>query len=463
MSNPSESSLRFVDVFAGLGGFHLALSSLGHTCVFASEIDDELRRVYIENFPSMRPGSVVGDIRAHHREIPDHDVLCAGFPCQPFSKSGHQNGHLDTRGTLFHDIFLIAQEHRPEYILIENVGNFEQHDGGRTWSIAKASLQELGYTVVATEHVKSGGHGLLSPHHLGFPQSRDRFYAVARRGPLSADVLPEPARYKVTAVGPYLQKNSQLDEPTRNAARLSALQRSCIEHWNKLIEALPSSVEPPWFPLWTDEFGAIYPFERTTPWGCSSETLLRATAGLGGRRAMSRAELMGLLPSHAREQTTIFPDWKKKFIRLNREWFAENRRWLPKGWLEELRETFPPSMRKLEWNCKGERRDLWKHVLQFRPSGLRAKRMSSIPALVSLTTTQIPIIGPRRRFITPIEALRLQGFPDGHRLPGTREAAFRALGNAVHVGVATEIAARTLNPRPAAAIESDARAQLAFA
>lgn len=454
MTSGSAGPLRFVDLFAGLGGFHLALSSLGHECVFASEIDGELRGLYLKNFSDMPPSAIVGDIREHRKEVPEHDVLCAGFPCQPFSKSGNQNGHDDTRGTLFHDIIQIAKKHKPEYILLENVGNFEQHDQGRTWAIAKSSLENLRYAVIATEHVKSGGRGLLSPHHLGFPQSRDRFYAVARRGPLSKDILPMPIRTHETSLEPVLEANNALDAGSRSASQLSKLQKQCINHWNILVKALPKSVEPPWFPLWTDEFDARYPFDRTTPFACSKETLVRATAALGGTRAMSRPKLLDLLPSHARDRTKRFPDWKRKFIRLNREWFQANERYIPKGWLDKLRDDFPSSLRKLEWNCKGETRDLWEHVLQFRPSGLRVKRMSSIPALVSLTTTQIPIIGPRRRFITQVEALRLQGFPDDHALPESREAAFRALGNAVHVGVVTEIASRLLSHHVKATVDS---------
>jgi DNA (cytosine-5)-methyltransferase 1 len=456
--------VRFVDLFAGLGGFHLALSSLGHKCVFAAEIDEELRELYLENFPDMSRETVVGDIRKHLHDVPHHDVLCAGFPCQPFSKSGYQDGHLDTRGTLFHDIVLIAKQHAPEYIILENVGNYEQHDGGRTWSIARKSLQRLGYAVVATEHRKSGGQGLLSPHHLGFPQSRDRFYAVARRGPLAEDILPQRVAAQAKHLSTYLQANSELASTERDSATLSDQQRQCIDHWNILIKAFPESLEPPSFPLWTDEFGATYPFEKKTPFKCSIETLVRATSYLGGTRRMSRNELMGLLPSHARDRRSAFPSWKKRFIRQNREWYETNRRWIPKGWLTELRESFPASLRKLEWNCKGEMRNLWSHVLQFRPSGLRVKRISSIPALVSLTTTQVPVIGPRRRFITTVEALRLQGFPDDHQLPSSREAAFRALGNAVHVDVIKAISAQLLGlGLTSASVESDSVGRVASA
>jgi DNA (cytosine-5)-methyltransferase 1 len=434
--------LKFIDLFAGLGGFHLALQALGHDCVFASEIDDDLRELYAENFPRASK-YLVGNIRLHQDRVPSHDILCAGFPCQPFSKSGFQDGRFDTRGTLFQDIVAILKKHQPTYVLLENVGNFEQHDAGRTWALAKAKLQRLGYTVVATEHVKSGGHGLLSPHHLGFPHARERFYAVCRRGPLSGDVLPPPDRLRITDVRPYLQAASQLTDDDVAETKLSTSQVSCINHWNALLRELPQDVEFPSFPLWSDEFGATYSYERPTPFKARKDLLLKWTRKLGGVDEMTRYELMGLLPSYARDEVSRFPDWKVRFIEQNRQWYRRNRASFPPGWLERIR-TFPSSLRKLEWNCKGEERNLWAHVLQFRPSGLRVKRMQSIPALVALTTTQIPIIGPKRRYITRTEALRFQGFPSSFQLPKDRQAAFRSLGNAVHVDVATAIAARLL-------------------
>jgi DNA (cytosine-5)-methyltransferase 1 len=452
-----RSSLKFIDLFAGLGGFHIALEALGHDCVFASELDDELRSLYQRNFPGSAK-YLVGDIRSHRLQVPPHDILCAGFPCQPFSKSGFQDGQFDTRGTLFHDIVAILKEHQPKYVLLENVGNFEQHDGGRTWQVAKGKLQRLGYTVLATEHVKSGGHGLLSPHHLGYPHTRERFYAVCARGPLSSDVLPLPDRKRKTDVRRYLQRASELTDQDLAETKLTAQQISCIEHWNTLHKALASGQEFPSFPLWSDEFGSRYAYDGLTPFKARKELLLRWTKGLGGRAEMTRRELINLLPSYARDEVGRFPHWKARFIQQNRAWYRSHMSSFPPQWLAVTR-RFPASLRKIEWNCLGEDRDLWGHVLQFRPSGLRVKRMHSIPALVALTTTQIPIIGPLRRFITRAEALRFQGFPDGHQLPTDRDAAFRALGNAVHVDVARSIAARLLGHQISTHITSTSESQ----
>ena len=110
--------------------------------------------------------AILGDIRHAKDQVPPHDILCAGFPCQPFSKSGTQAGMKDkTSGTLFHEILEILEAHKPTYLILENVGNFERHDDGQTWRIVKTSLRRLGYDVKGTEHMASGGEGLLSPHH----------------------------------------------------------------------------------------------------------------------------------------------------------------------------------------------------------------------------------------------------------------------------------------------------------
>lgn len=175
--------IQFVDLFCGIGGFHLALSSFGADCVFASDIDEEARTVYQKNF-GLHPH---GDIRKITNEnIPPHDILCGGFPCQSFSVSGTQAGFNDEKiGKLFFEIIRIADFHKPRVILLENVANLETHDNGNSINRIIAELKAIGYQPF---------YHVLNALDFNIPQSRKRLYIIAFNNELKINkfIFPQP-------------------------------------------------------------------------------------------------------------------------------------------------------------------------------------------------------------------------------------------------------------------------------
>lgn len=170
---------KFIDLFAGIGGFHIALHNLGAECVFASEWDEAARKTYEANFRKISPDlferdNFVGDItKIDKSSIPDFDILCAGFPCQPFSQAGRKLGFADTRGTLFFDIEEIIRLKKPKAFFLENVRGLLKHDNGRTFEVIQKTLTEgLGYSLHFAI-VKASEHGL--------PQHRPRLFMIGFR------------------------------------------------------------------------------------------------------------------------------------------------------------------------------------------------------------------------------------------------------------------------------------------
>lgn len=435
--------MRFVDLFAGLGGFHLALRRLGHECVFASELDEDLRQLYKRNF-GIIPAGNIRDVPTS--TVPKHDFLCAGFPCQPFSKAGEQEGvECPKWGDLYEDhVLRIVRHHRPSYLLIENVPNIQYHGNGDTWKRVVGALERAGYDVQARR---------LSPHHFGVPQIRERVFIVGSRTGLQSFKWPEPR-----TSADELSIRDVLDRNPNNAPRLSHQVISCLQTWQDFLKRSPRRVELPSFPIWSMEFEATYPFEEVTPYKHGLEKLghYKGSHGIPLSLVVAK-ERLALLPSYSRtKKRKRFPDWKIDFIRDNRDFYRENKRWI-EPWLYQILK-FPPSLQKLEWNCKGEERNIWDYLIQFRASGVRVKRATTAPSLVAMTTTQVPIIGWERRYMTPRECSRLQSMQGLRYLPSSYTRAYEALGNAVNAKVVELIAEALLDQQRKGAIDRSARA-----
>jgi len=159
-------SYKFIDLFAGIGGFRSGFEKHGCKCVFTSEIDSHAQEMYGLNYDD----TVHSDItQIDEKKIPNHDILLAGFPCQPFSIAGEKKGFNDTRGTLFFDIERILKEKKPKVVVLENVKHFKSHDKGNTIKVVLTALQELGYTT---------NWQVLNAKDFGVPQNRERTIIV---------------------------------------------------------------------------------------------------------------------------------------------------------------------------------------------------------------------------------------------------------------------------------------------
>lgn len=452
-----HNDIKFIDLFAGLGGFHFALEELGCKCVFSSEIKDDLRKLYRINFPN---SWIEGDItKVNPADIPDHDILCAGFPCQPFSQAGKRQGFEDEkdRGNLFYYICDIVKEHRPRYILLENVSNLKGHNGGNTWKVIHSKL---------SDPIESGGlnyevrEEILSPHQFGLPQHRRRIYIVCEArecGKLDGFEFPRPNNRTCDIT-------KMVDASDTDYLPLKAETRNQLRAWQEFIDQCISHRETiPSFPIWAMEFGATYEFKEKVPAHQSVEDLIRYRGKLGCEiRGTDAGSCLACLPNYAQTgKDEKFPSWKVRYIEQNREFYKRNRGWLD-TWLKKVK-GFENSHLKMEWNCgRGATPTLRDKIIQFRASGIRVKLPTFSPAL-NLCGTQIPIFpwvklpaetlsegdAQTGRYMTRREAALIQGMKkltfgnDSYQLSVSRS--YEALGNAVNVTIVKHIAKKLLS------------------
>jgi len=442
MTKKSKDSFKFIDLFAGIGGFHHALSSIGGECVLTCELDKACQKTYTATFPkagtkfplisnireitrydaddenSLRTASEINKL------VPDHDILCGGFPCQPFSKSGEQKGVMDkTRGTLFFDIVQIIEAKKPKYIFLENVRNLAGPRHVDTWTTIIQSLKLQGYVV--SEYPL-----IFSPHLLpvelgGAPQVRERVFILGvRKDHESNNVLNialfndylvnkkfwDPEKWQIKN---FLLNDSDIENIKKY--NISNDEMAYLEAWNYFVENIKLD-KLPGFPIWAFAF--------------TKEPII----------------------------TSDMPAWKKTFLLKNSNFYNENKKFIDSflkmkwGYEKKKLLEFPYSRQILEWQAKRQHptskgRTLNDLVIQFRPSGIRVKPATYLPALVAITQTSV--MGPKLREkaknfrkLTPVEAGRLQGIPDNvfaNNFTLDKDA-YKQLGNAVNVGIIRAVA-----------------------
>lgn len=385
-------SFRFIDLFSGIGGFHQAMKQLGGECVLASEIDEFCNKLYKTNY------GISSDVNVRDldekMDVPEHDVLCAGFPCQAFSKAGKQVGMKDeTRGTLFFEIERILREKHTPYIVLENVRNLVSHDNHNTWRIIHNVLVECGYRLTEKPLI-------LSPHQFGIPQLRERVIILGKYDPENVDVPLEielDATVKKTECSIY---DILTDGKVDDKYYISEYETMVLTAWDEFYKNINRKTIG--FPIWADYFRC------------------------------------GQIPEE-------YPAWKKEFVSKNMELYKENKVFID-SWFEKYNDLkdFIPTHHKMEWQAGETIKSVWEGVIQMRPSGIRIKTPTCFPALVAMV--QIPIIGKYRRRLTVEEAGKLQSFPnpirdeelmdENHFLCDSNDQqAYKQFGNSVNVEV----------------------------
>ena len=406
---------KYIDLFAGIGGFHLALDGLGGECVFASEIDAKAAEVYKINHLAGREEVMHGDIIALTDPsvsplVPEHDVLAAGFPCQPFSKGGFQKGINEARGTLFFNIVSILKDRNPRYFVLENVRNLIGPRHQETWETIYEILTGMGYWVSRTPTVLSPH--LIPPESGGSPQVRERVYIIGIKKELLTDgqivenekfIIPLK-QFKDFSPSTWNVKRDIAEKNSRGEV-LNADRKLALEIWADFLKTVgtqDSTRSLPGFPIW--------------------EWALEETPKIS--------------PND--------PKWKVDFLRKNSELYVSNKDAVD-NWRNRnpLITSLPNSYRKFEWQA-GAQNTLRGTAIQFRPSGIRVKVANYLPALVAMNQTSY--LYDEGRFLSVQEAAKLQGFPiDFNFGSQPNQASFKQLGNAVCVGVVRYVLTETLS------------------
>ena len=382
------------------------MEKLGGKCVFASEIDPNCQITYAQQFDM----TVHGDINQCLNEIPKFDVLCAGFPCQTFSKAGKQEGFSDViKGKLFFRIIDILKAHDEcKFIILENVRNLA--DDEAFWSVIQNELRKLDFYITQDPIIKS-------PDYFGIPQTRERVYILGIKKSLRDETKLTNGwihtndlqldNYMNPCMDGDAFKIIDLDNKTNKSYVISSQELKVINAWEEFKKNIIPHNEIA-APIWLDYFG----MDETVSF----------------------------------DENNI-PKWKMRFINNNRKLYHDHKAEID-AWYEEHKDCLTMKIyRKFEWNCGLNYTPFKNCIIQFRQSGLRVKRSNCFPSLVAIVNT--PIIWDKKlkryRRITVREAANLQCFDKDFKFVGSDKTCFKQLGNAVNVEVIRIITLRLFN------------------
>jgi DNA (cytosine-5)-methyltransferase 1 len=388
-----STTIKFIDLFCGIGGFHQALSRFSNTeCVFACDIDEKCRKIYEKNY-KIKPEKDITKIDIS--KIPNFDVLCGGFPCQSFSNSGKKKGFDDSRGNLFEYILKIAVSKNPTFLFLENVKHIKKIDNGKVFTHILSRINESGYYVGENTIFE------LSPHQLGIPQQRERVIFVCIR----KDIYDEKKQIPLSSpsIPIDLHKILETDPIQIEKYRISSETEDILKIWNEIIQQMNAN-------------------ENLSPTILCHE----------------------FYRNYSPTEFQLLPDWKKDYIQKNRplyekyrekwdQWYNKNQTFLQK------KEIYG----KLEWQVGKTKTNesIFDHFIQLRQSGIRVKKSIYFPTLVAIVQT--PIYAKEKRYITPRECARLQSFPDSFIMSENDHDAYKQFGNAVNVDVIHFVMERT--------------------
>lgn len=406
-----KKRFKYIDLFAGIGGFHQAMRRLGGKCVYACEKNADCKRFYDLNYNSDRSIKFHDDVTSiDPDDIPDFDVLCAGFPCQSFSKAGMRLGFEDKgRGDLFYSLLPILDYHQEaKFIILENVRNLADNEAN--WDVIKKELMDRDFFITEEPII-------LSPHQFGIPQIRERVYILGIR-----------KRYRNTKTlhNGYIHREDLhiedkmqtcpsnslpmiLDKDVPDEFFLPKDLSYVIDAWNELKKAVNLGVTGT--PIWMDYFGMHEDdYERV------------------------------------RESNGYYkmPEWKQGYVDWNRNFYIKHRQIIDE-WDEKFHISQDTNKlhRKFEWNCGVDCADVREGIIQIRQSGIRVKRPDFFPSLVVMNNT--PIIWDVNkevyRYITPKEAAKLQSFDDNIVFLEDK-VTYKQLGNSVNVNIIELLASR---------------------